>query len=64
MTISIEIPGALERQLAEAASRLGVSPEELAVAALRDLLSRPDDDFERAVEYVLRKNHELYLRLA
>jgi hypothetical protein len=29
-----------------------------------DLLNREDDDFEAAASYVLRKNSELYRRLA
>jgi len=43
---------------------LKVDANELAKAAINDLVSRPADDFERAVRYVLDKNRELYRRLA
>ena len=50
-------------KLKEVAVKLGVTPEELAVASIEDLLARPEDSFEEAVEYVLKKNAELYRRL-
>ena len=56
-----------EEQLAklrEKARRLQVPPEALLVATLEDLLSRPNEEFQRAMEYVLEKNAELYRRLA
>jgi antitoxin FitA len=46
------------------AARLGVRPEDLVRLSLEELLSRPEDDFQRAVEHVLKKNTELYRRLA
>lgn len=64
MRISIDITGADEQALTEAARRLNVPADELAVAALRDLLTRRDEEFERAAERVLEKNRELYRRLA
>jgi hypothetical protein len=41
-----------------------VAPEELARAAVADLLSAQREDFRTAASYVLRKNEELYRRLA
>ena len=64
MKVSVEIPPAVEEQLARAAERLKVTVDELASAAVRDLVAQPDDDFERAAEHVLKKNRELYRRLA
>ena len=64
MRISIDLTDADERALAEVAKRLNVPADQLAAAALRDLLSRPDDEFERAAQRVLEKNGELYRRLA
>ncbi len=64
MKLSVALPAAVEEQLTQAAERLNVSPDELAAAAVRDLLSRPDDDFDRAANRVLNKNRELYRRLA
>ena len=43
---------------------LGLAPEDLARAAIVDLLATPGDDFKAAAERVLRKNEELYRRLA
>ncbi len=50
--------------LEDKAEKLGVSLEELAMLGVVELLSRTDFDFEKAVEYVLGKNDELYKRLA
>jgi len=64
MRLSVEVSENLERRLSEEAKRLGVSVEELARAFLQDSLGQPDDDFRRAADRVLRKNEELYRRLA
>lgn len=44
--------------------RLGVRVEELAAAAVQDLLAQPDPAFQQAASRVLEKNRELYRRLA
>ncbi len=41
-----------------------VTPEDLAHASVEDLLARPDDAFVAAAEKVMKKNAELYRRLA
>ncbi len=64
MRLSVELTGTLEAQLAAVAARLNVRPEELATAALRDLLTAPEPDFQAAAARVLEKNRELYRRLA
>ena len=64
MRVSLEIPPGVEEELTRAAERLKVTVDELAAAAVRDLIARPDDDFERAATRVLNKNRELYRRLA
>ena len=63
MSISLNLTEAQQQQLAELAARLNLSVEQLAEAAVRDLLNRPDDEFEAAVKRVLEKNEELYRRL-
>ena len=63
MRISIDITGADERTLDQAAQRLKVSADELAAAALSDFLTQPDEELEQAAERVLKKNRELYRRL-
>lgn len=64
MGIPFEIPEPQADKLRGIAERLGVKPEDLAAAAVTDLLNRPESDFVSAAEYVLRKNRELYHRLA
>ena len=51
-------------KLQELANRHGVTPEELARVSIEELLARPDEEFQRAVDYVLEKNAKLYRRLA
>jgi predicted transcriptional regulator len=64
MTLNLELDEQQTQRLQEAARRLNVSVSDLAKAAINDLLARSDNDFERAAERVLRKNTELYKRLA
>jgi len=64
MRISIELSKEEANALLEAAERLGVSPEELASAALSDALDHSKEDFLKAAEYVLKKNEELFRRLS
>jgi hypothetical protein len=64
MKLSIELNEAEGARLRDEAARLGVEPEDLARAALADLLHNEDEDFRKAAEHVLRKNEELYRRLA
>ena len=64
MKIAIEISEAQGESLRERAKRLGLQPEELARAAVADLLTTPADDFDAAAAQVLEKNAELYDRLS
>ena len=52
------------KKLKTIATRLGVAPEELVRASVEELLARPDDAFQKSLEHVLKKNVELYQRLA
>ena len=63
-TITITLPDDRLLKLKEAAARLGVAPEELVRVSIEELLTRPEGAFRRAVDYVLKKNAELYRRLA
>ena len=38
--------------------------DELVLAGIEQVLSQPDETFHKAVDYVLKKNAELYRRLA
>ena len=60
-TISL-LPEQLE-QLKAVANRLNVTPEELIRASVEELLAGPEEDFRKALTYVLDKNTELYKRL-
>ena len=64
MKLDIELSPAQEKKLRQEAERLKITPEELARAALSDLLSERDQDFKNAAERVLQKYSELYRRLA
>ncbi len=63
MKISVELSADESDLLDSTASRLGVRPEELARATLCDALSRDNEAFPQAAEYVIRKNEDLYRRL-
>lgn len=60
----VELPDAQATRLQQEAAHLGVQPADLARAALTDLLAARDEDFRAAAQRVLRKNEELYRRLA
>lgn len=63
-SITVELRPEQFAKLLSLADRLGVSIESLARSSLEDLIAGPDDKFEEAAEYVLKKNEELYRRLA
>ena len=64
MAISLNLDEEQSARLEERARELGVDALELAKAAVNDLLTRPDDDFDRAANFVLEKNRQLYRRLS
>ncbi len=64
MKLAFELPPAHADKLREEATRLGLTPEDLARAALADLLGTPDAEFRAAAARILQKNQELYRRLA
>ncbi len=51
-------------KLREMADRHGITAEELARVSIEELLARPEEEFQRAADYVIEKNAELYRRLA
>lgn len=64
MKFAIEVSPAQAEKLQSEAQRLGLAPEELARAAVCDLLTASDPEFQNAVHRILTKNRELYSRLA
>lgn len=61
---TITIPDDRMLRLQELATRLQITPEELVRASIEEIVSRPEGEFERAADYILKKNTELYHRLA
>lgn len=64
MKIAIEVTGPEERALTAAATRLDIPATELAAAAVRDLVSQPEQDFAQLAARMMAKNEALYRRLA
>ncbi len=64
MKLAIQLTESQEQRLREIAARLNVSAEVLAEAAVRELVAQPGDDFEHVAARLLKKNRELYERLA
>ena len=64
MTVLLELDEVQSQRLRDLALALKVDANELARVAINDLVSRPADDFDRAVQHVLEKDRELYRRLA
>lgn len=64
MKLSIDLSPAQADRLRLEAERLGLTPEDLAKAAIADLLATTGEDFKAAADRVLKKNAELYRRLA
>ena len=62
--ITITLPDERLVKLKKIAANLGVTPEELVRLSVEELLTRPEQAFQQAVERVLKKNKELYGRLA
>jgi hypothetical protein len=64
MKLSIDLSQAQADRLRIEAERLGLTPQDLARAAITDLLAATGEDFKAAADRVLKKNQELYRRLA
>lgn len=63
MKLVIELSEVQEKRLAEIATRLGVSAESLAEAAVRELVDQSSAQFDEVADRLLAKNRELYERL-
>jgi hypothetical protein len=63
---SIVVPISEEKleELKKRASKYDIEPERLIEAVVDEMLTRHDEKFNRALEYVLKKNADLYKRLA
>lgn len=63
-TFSIQLSDDQAERLRDLATEAGITPEELLGAGVREWLIQSRKDFAEAAAYVLRKNAELYRRLA
>jgi len=63
-SITIDIQDTQLKKLQELADSRGLSPEDLLLASVEDMLSLPKSEFSQAADYVLKKNTELYHRLS
>jgi hypothetical protein len=64
MTLILDLPRELEQQLTRQAERQGVTTADYALQVLKQHLLPTDEEFKRAADCVLKKNAELYRRLA
>lgn len=63
-TLTISLPTKQLKKLEQLAERYQVRPEELVRFSIEELLTRLQEDFDEALNYVLAKNAELYRQLA
>jgi len=63
-TITVTIPHDRLSKLKEIAARFKITPEDLVRVSIEELLTRPEEAFQQAAQYVLDKNSDLYRRLA
>ena len=65
-TLTITLSDDRLAKLREIAERFNIKPEDLARVSIEELLTltRPEESFQQAVDYILHKNAELYRRLA
>ena len=62
--VELPLPEDTAEKLERAAARLNLSPEELLVLSVEEKLAHLDEEFRRSADYVLKKNADLYDRLA
>ena len=63
-TLTITLSDDRLAKLREIADRFNIKPEDLARVSIEELLTRPEESFQQAADYILQKNAELYRRLA
>jgi antitoxin FitA len=63
-TLTIDLPEDQLQKFGDIARRFQIAPAELVRVSIEELLSRPEEGFRDATDYVLKKNAELYNRLA
>ena len=64
VTIVLKLAEEQAQRLTAIADRLHIPVEELAAAGVRSFLDQREEEVQKAIQYVLTKNAELYRRLA
>ncbi len=64
VTIIVNLSEDRLQRLVELAQRFNIPKEELLRVSFEEFVNLPQEDFLKALEYVLEKNKELYKRLA
>lgn len=62
--LTVTLSDEMATQLKAVAKNSGVEPEDFMLASLQERLAKLDAEFIHAMKYVLKKNAELYKRLA
>ncbi len=62
--LTITLPEEIATQLKDASQKVGVKPEDFLLVSLQEKLASLDSEFTEAMKHVLRKNADLYKRLA
>ena len=62
--LMLTLPEDLLHHLNDLARQVQIAPEDLARAVIEDAIRRPNKEFEQLLEKLLKKNTELYRRLA
>jgi antitoxin FitA len=63
-SIAVNISDEQLEKLQQLARERQISPEDLLRDTIEEWLARPKDEFTEAANYILKKNTELYRRLA
>ncbi len=64
VTITVRLSEDRLQSIQELAKKFNIAPEELLRVSLEEFVARPQEDFQKALEYVLETYKELYRRLA
>lgn len=62
--ITIQLPDERMQQLEKLAYEANLPPEDLLRARVEEWLKEPSQDFLKAARFVLKKNEDLYRRMA
>ena len=60
VTITVRLSEDRLQSIQELAKKFNIAPEELLRVSLEEFVARPQEDFQKALEYVLETYKELY----